>query len=691
MRKRLIPSIGINVGFLAALSLICAAASASSDAVNAQDFRGIDRASASELTELVIRDLRLSDSETKELIVQRVNPFAPDAFLNVDGVVKGPLVSDRVYFRGAPHANGHSQVSLSIGADGSMRGVFVDSRGHWRLLSRDGQIEARLVSDEPAHMASDHSPFQCGLNNDIRQASRERASSDQARPQSSPVPRGDTDRYRVRVAYDTTARFVNLFGTGQQATDYLGDLTNYISALYIAELNTEIVISSTTLRGADEPWNPDGDLLGQFENYWNNNPGLVDQTRTLAHIVDAGPSQGVAYVAALCGNGFDYGVSQGLGTEFDPNDNPQQWSFTVVAHELGHNFGSDHTHCYEPVIDECYNGEAANGCWAGAETLPGLPGQQSGTIMSYCHLLDPGLSNIAVTLGRGHGFGVQPERVPNTMRQHVLDRAQINNPRCPQLVAAGPTTYTVTPSSGPNGTIDPAAPQVVNQGETAVFEVTPDDGFTATVGGTCGGNLVDNTFTTNPVNQNCTVAAQFIPENALCEQADLAIPDDNPAGIDSVLAVPAGGAIERLEVALEIDHSYVGDLDVELQHPSGTTVLLVEQSDCSGSDMDVVLDDQAALSIQDDCQNADPAFPGARYQPANALITFNDLAVGGNWTLNVSDNFADDTGVLQSWCLLPQVSDPGPTTYTVTPSAGANGTITPDRRSSTQAIRRPSP
>jgi hypothetical protein len=70
-------------------------------------------------------------------------------------------------------------------------------------------------------------------------------------------------------------------------------------------------------------------------------------------------------------------------------------------------------------------------------------------------------------------------------------------------------TYTVTPSAGANGTITPTAPQTVGHGGTTTFTVTPATGYTATVGGTCGGNLVGNTYTTNPIIANCTVAASF--------------------------------------------------------------------------------------------------------------------------------------------------------------------------------------
>ncbi len=67
----------------------------------------------------------------------------------------------------------------------------------------------------------------------------------------------------------------------------------------------------------------------------------------------------------------------------------------------------------------------------------------------------------------------------------------------------------VTPSAGTNGAISPNTPQTVNHGSTTVFTVTPATGYTAAVGGTCGGTLVGTTYTTNAITANCTVAATF--------------------------------------------------------------------------------------------------------------------------------------------------------------------------------------
>src|SRR5208283_2885384 len=60
-----------------------------------------------------------------------------------------------------------------------------------------------------------------------------------------------------------------------------------------------------------------------------------------------------------------------------------------------------------------------------------------------------------------------------------------------------------------NGSISPSGSVQVISGGTQQFTVTANSGYSASVGGTCGGSLVGNTFTTNPITANCTVAASF--------------------------------------------------------------------------------------------------------------------------------------------------------------------------------------
>ena len=72
-------------------------------------------------------------------------------------------------------------------------------------------------------------------------------------------------------------------------------------------------------------------------------------------------------------------------------------------------------------------------------------------------------------------------------------------------------TNTVTSSVGtPSGGISPLGGQAVGYGATTQFTLTPDTNYHITsVGGTCGGSLVDDTFTTAAITENCTVVANF--------------------------------------------------------------------------------------------------------------------------------------------------------------------------------------
>ncbi len=72
-------------------------------------------------------------------------------------------------------------------------------------------------------------------------------------------------------------------------------------------------------------------------------------------------------------------------------------------------------------------------------------------------------------------------------------------------------SYTVHSSVlGSNGTIDPAGDQLVFHGAIQQFILKPENGFqTQSVGGSCGGILSGNTFTTNTVTADCTVVAVF--------------------------------------------------------------------------------------------------------------------------------------------------------------------------------------
>lgn len=103
----------------------------------------------------------------------------------------------------------------------------------------------------------------------------------------------------------------------------------------------------------------------------------------------------------------------------------------------------------------------------------------------------------------------------------------------------------------------------------------------------------------------------------------LAIPDNDPAGISSTMSVPAGIAIGRLRVGVDITHTFRGDLVVTLIAPDGTAVELF-----------------AGLS--------DPTDDLHLYQEVPGLTG----DAGGTWTLHVADTASADVGTLDRWRLV---------------------------------------
>lgn len=89
-------------------------------------------------------------------------------------------------------------------------------------------------------------------------------------------------------------------------------------------------------------------------------------------------------------------------------------------------------------------------------------------------------------------------------------------------------THTVTPIAEEGGTIEPDLPQTVDDGDTTAFTLTPGPGrHIATVGGTCGGALSGNIFTTAPVTADCTVDASFSSDiDAYLKYSPVFVPTD---------------------------------------------------------------------------------------------------------------------------------------------------------------------
>ncbi len=150
------------------------------------------------------------------------------------------------------------------------------------------------------------------------------------------------------------------------------------------------------------------------------------------------------------------------------------------------------------------------------------------------------------------------------------------------------------------------------------------------------------------------------------------IPDSDPGNpLVTILNVPDAVTIGDVDIALEIPHTWVGDLVVTLEH-NGTSVTLIDRPGlpdidptfgCSSNNYDATLDDEGAGgAIEDLCLGNDDTLPTSppNYTPSNSLSAFDGLDSSGNWTLTLADFASPDPGSLTEWSLIITAQGPNP-------------------------------
>jgi subtilisin-like proprotein convertase family protein len=113
-----------------------------------------------------------------------------------------------------------------------------------------------------------------------------------------------------------------------------------------------------------------------------------------------------------------------------------------------------------------------------------------------------------------------------------------------------------------------------------------------------------------------------------------------------------------VNAAVEIEHTFVGDLEIRLEKVSGPATVLLEQGDGSlfadGDVLDVLFDDERSL----------PEGGGYRVaRPASPLSVFDARSMMGIWRLRIEDQLSFDSGQLHDWGLsfavdCPEITEP---------------------------------
>jgi subtilisin-like proprotein convertase family protein len=160
-------------------------------------------------------------------------------------------------------------------------------------------------------------------------------------------------------------------------------------------------------------------------------------------------------------------------------------------------------------------------------------------------------------------------------------------------------------------------------------------------GGLATGSYALAVSTIAPVKQKCRV----YPSVGAVPLADLGLST-------SAINVADSFVMGRVAVDLNIDHTFMADLDIVLQTPAGNDIALatdVGPTTSAAYNWNGRLDDYAAIPLA-----GFPNVTGQVLQPelATRLAYLDGERANGTWTLAIRDDATADTGTLNGWSLI---------------------------------------
>ncbi len=337
----------------------------------------------------VTLDGLVQKANARPLAFKPLRLYAPGAKVRVLRDGKESILNDRRrYFLAV---DGQTAAGLALNEDGSLQGMLME-QGALYDLKQEGQwlVTRRILINQPGLKT------RCETGDgqwtpDIQQTLQQLKSGKPTR-QTKATP----TTYATVIAVDTdnewmTDKFSN---NTNSALTWITDLFVAMNVFFNRDLDLHLQLGDVFLRTTTDPYTNNGtsdgslsDDLNDFGLYWKDNMAGIsrDFAMMFSGKIPSNQYSGIAWIDSYCNNGTTYGSQTygsysfsaiGSSSAITPN-----WASTLIGHELGHNLGSEHTHCYSPPIDNCYNGES--GCYTGTTSCPS---GGRGTIMSYCHL-----------------------------------------------------------------------------------------------------------------------------------------------------------------------------------------------------------------------------------------------------------------------------------------------------------------
>jgi hypothetical protein len=358
-----------------------------------------------------VADWPVAPDARADVILRRREVYAPGAkVIVVDGKGAREIPRSRLaFFSGTSEDDPEIRVFAAVDPDtGSVNG-FIQTRDALHelhplsslpSLGKAVGLRRHVVAPPEVFLAErgESAEFTCGQNGAPISFLEESERIQQTAVPESLFDSAISTLHTATLAVDTDnelmlTKFANNTTT---ATNYITSLIASMSVIYERDALVRLLQGTTILRVSTTP-DPYNDVssgnasvtkLQEFANVWNTT--YVNTPRALAVMLSGkqtgGGASGIAWISGLCSKYYGTSFSQVYTT----GTTPSSGDILVVAHEIGHNFGSPHTHCYTTPIDNCYSGESAS-CFNGTKSCPAaqtINGVTSvtGTLMSYCHL-----------------------------------------------------------------------------------------------------------------------------------------------------------------------------------------------------------------------------------------------------------------------------------------------------------------
>jgi len=590
--------------------------------------------------------------------------LAPDFVVTTgSGKVDDTFAENSVFYHGKVRGLSKGWATLSI-YEGEMT-IFINSdKGRLtlgKLTNEETYVfynEARVVTDQYISCGTEDDLLASSLSND------KKTNSENLKADNCPVG--------VYIEVDFEG-FTNYGQSVQQTTTFTTNLFNQVIAVY-ENTNIPMQLSGIKIWDTNDPYGNNSPedfgvkdmILDNFGNILQYNyPG---QLAHLVSIQEQGDNTilGLAWLDVICAKSTPNGVPYGLSEVFNSFQTypTVSGSVSLLAHELGHNFGSRHTHA-------CIWGPNSNQAIDNCSTLEDGPcnvinnrntnPNYVGSLMSYC-----GAPTVLEFYTGGGAFNGPREVVQTNYLEAVNDclgnncgnggNCAITSITVGNQTACNPNTNTYTQEVTVSFTNAPGNGNLVVNGQNFAIGTSPR---TVTLTGLiANGNPVNVTasFSADPTCISVVNGLFTAPQSCQGggENCDTYNSGDTPQTIDadapptvvtSVINVPAGGTINDVNITLQGMHTWVSDLTFTLQSPQGTMVTLLSSKCDDQDDFNITLDDEAAGAIT--C----PLNAGNTQQPENALSAFNGQNSTGNWTLTVMDGADQDGGQLTNWSL----------------------------------------